>query len=303
MDSLRIGLEWFLNPDHVPLLVAKRAGIFAAHDLDVSWIEPAQHMDAVDEIRAGRMDVAITEPIHLVQDLAKGDELVGFARFLHTNGGVMYLQGGDSPVKRPADMAGLRVQYPGAPGPGGLAIVRSMIEADGGPKDAPLTPVNSGFHHTQALLDGHADVATLVFYNFEILEARAKLAGQDRSPGLFALKDYGIPDFCQLILISTAAQFAAKREVFRRLVKALHAAIDFVRQQPEEARRLWEAESGQDASTGLGREIYDATVACLTYDFSMSSDYYARLASWLHTSGQTATVTPTAGAWTNDLAW
>ena len=36
------------------------------------------------------MDIAITEPIHLVEDKASNQNVVGFARFLHTNGGIMY---------------------------------------------------------------------------------------------------------------------------------------------------------------------------------------------------------------------
>ena len=55
-------------------------------------IEPEEHFDAIDEIKAGTMDIAITEPLHLVQDRAKDEPVIGFARFLHTNGGVMYLK-------------------------------------------------------------------------------------------------------------------------------------------------------------------------------------------------------------------
>ena len=32
-------------------------------------------------------------------------------------------------------------------------------------------PVNNDFHHTDALIEGKADVATLAFYNFEVVEA------------------------------------------------------------------------------------------------------------------------------------
>ena len=35
-----------------------------------------------------------------------------------------------------------------------------------------ITPVNHSFYHTDALLTDKADAATLIFENFEILEAR-----------------------------------------------------------------------------------------------------------------------------------
>ena len=52
------------------------------------------------------LDVAVTEPLHLAQeDAAKGKPVLGFSRFLHTDGGVLYDDGrGD--IKRPADMCG-----------------------------------------------------------------------------------------------------------------------------------------------------------------------------------------------------
>ena len=63
-------LEWFLNPDHLPLVVALREGYFAEAGLDVQLLEPADHWEAEEEILAGRLDVAVTETLHLAQDAA-----------------------------------------------------------------------------------------------------------------------------------------------------------------------------------------------------------------------------------------
>ena len=37
----------------------------------------------------------------------------------------------DKNIARPKDLIGKRLQYPGAPGPGGIAMAKTMIEADG----------------------------------------------------------------------------------------------------------------------------------------------------------------------------
>ncbi len=294
MTRLRLGLEWFLNPDHVPFLVARERGWFADAGLDVELIEPEAHLDAVAAIEAGEMDAAITEPLHLVEDRAKGEMCVGFARFLHTNGGVMARAG----IERPRDMAGCRIQYPGAPGPGGPAIVATMVEADGGPigTEDGYTRVNNSFYHTDALADDKADVATLVFHNFEIVEARQR--GLDVR--MFALKDWGVPDFCQLILITHPDKLAAERDTFERLVRVLRRGVDAVKQEPDAARELYLRVTGTDDD--LTRAIYDATVPCFTHDFSMSADYYARLEAWMK---QRSLIEQTPGTdvyWTNDLA-
>eukprot|EP00985_Skeletonema_marinoi_P009053 scaffold4148_cov170-Skeletonema_marinoi.AAC.5 len=72
LETIRLGLEWFTNPDHLPLIVAQKHGIFTSFGLDVQLIEPSDHWEAEEEILAGRLDVAVTEPLHLAQDAAKG---------------------------------------------------------------------------------------------------------------------------------------------------------------------------------------------------------------------------------------
>ena len=294
--TFRLGLEWFLNPDHVPFLLARDRGWFADAGLDVELVEPEDHLDAVEAIESGEMDCAVTEPLHLVQDRAGGEMCVGFARFLHTNGGVM----AKAEIERPRDMVGARIQYPGAPGPGGPAIVATMVEADGGPAGTEdgYGRVNNSFYHTDALAEDKADVATLVFHNFEIVEARQR--GLDVR--LFALKDWGVPDFCQLVLITHPDKLEAERETFATLVKVLRRGVDAVKQDPAAARDVYFRMTDSDPGDALTTAIYDATVPCFAHDFSMSTDFYRRLEGWMADRGL---ISETPGAdvyWTNDLA-
>ena len=296
MTRLRLGLEWFLNPDHVPFLLAQERGWFRDEGIDLELIEPEQHLDAVEAIEAGEMDVAVTEPLHLVEDRAEGRPCVGFARFLHTNGGVM----ARAEIERPRDMEGVRIQYPGAPGPGGPAIVATMIEADGGPSgsESGFTRVNNSFYHTDALAEDKADVATLVFYNFEIVEA----AHRGLDVRMFALKDWGVPDFCQLVLITHPDTLAAQRETFEAFVRVLRRGVDAVKQAPEAARRAYALRAGADLDDALTRAIYDATVPCFTHDFSMSADYYRQLEAWMQRRGLITAIPGPEAYWTNALA-
>jgi putative hydroxymethylpyrimidine transport system substrate-binding protein len=298
MKTFRLGLEWFLNPDHLPFLIGLEKGWFRDAGLDLELVEPATHLDALAEITAGRMDAAITEPIHLLEDAAKGQSVMGFARFLHTNGGVMYLR--QKGIERPRDMAGKRLQYPGAPGPGGPAIVATMVEADGGTCDpAALVPVNSGFHHTDALAEDKADLATLVFYNFELIEARHRGLDAD----FFALKDWGVPDFCQLILITTPENLERDRPTYQQLVTILRRGIDLIKQDPAEAAAIWFKRTGTNPEDALNRKILDATAACFTHDFSLSASYYRRLGDWMLERGLIPAPVHPGDVWTDELAF
>lgn len=101
----------------------------------------------------------------------------------------------------------------------GLALV---TEADGGQftEDAIIS-IDNGFFHTNALVENRADCATLVFYNFEVIEAR--LRGYDAQ--FFALKDWGIPDFCQLIFITTPELLQQRRKELQAFLKVLVAVV------------------------------------------------------------------------------
>jgi len=310
-DSLikvRLGLEWFANPDHLPLIVAQRHGIFKDFGLDVELVEPADHWEAEDEILQGRLDVAITEPLHLAQDAAKGKPVLGFSRWFHSDGGVLY--DAASSITRPADMCGATISYPGSPGPGGPAIVDTMVKADG-KLDCDLESYgkyNGGFYHTDSLQSGKADVAALIFWNFEIPEAQAK--GMDKA-AFFSLRDWGVPDFCQLVLMTTPARFEEMKPTFRKLVLAIRKATGVITQQGELAREYYyqyvDKASADETSQAIMEATVTATLSAFANDNSMSREYYERLTDWLIETNQVdsdaATKVPVSTYWTNEIAW
>jgi putative hydroxymethylpyrimidine transport system substrate-binding protein len=300
---LRIGLEWFTNPDHLPLIVAQKANLFADFGLTVELVEPVDHWEAEEEIIQGRLDVAVTEPLHLAQDAAKGKPVLGFSRFLHTDGGVMYRT--DSNITRPKDMCGARISYPGSPGPGGPAIVDTMVKSDGGGDcKKSYGKYNGGFFHTNALQENKADVATLIFWNFEIPEARARGLNVD----LFSLKDWGVPDFCQLVLFTTPDTFRQKEAVLRKLVLAMRRATGIIHQNPQLARQYYDeyvnATDEDPTSLAIRHATMTATLPAFPNDNSMSAEYYQNLMDWLVDTNQVnATLAANAPAyWTNKVA-
>lgn len=317
LTPIKIGLEWFLNPDHLPLVVALKEGYFADAGLDVSLVEPADHWEAEEEIIAGRLDVAVTETLHLAQDAAKGKPVVGFSRFLHTDGGVMFLKG--KGIERPSDMCGKTISYPGYPGPGGPAIVGTMVKADEGDcKGKPFGKHDGSFYHVDALVGG-ADVATLIFSNFEMVEAKSR--GLDA--GFFSLKDWGVPDFCQLVLFTTPAKLEASAAELRKLVLAVRRATGLIKSDPEKARKIWFEHTKKSRpflarlnprtvrsrmrEARVARGTFEATLPAFVNDNLLAPEYWSALTSWLVKTGQIDHQPPRSpGAplayWTNRLA-
>ena len=219
-----------------------------------------------------------------------------------------------SGIERPSDMCGKTISYPGSPGPGGPAIVQTMVEADG-KMDCDIDSYgkfNGGFYHTDAIESGKADVATLIFWNFEIPEAKARGMNE---VGFFSLKEWGVPDFCQLVLMTTPQRFEEQKDVFRRLVLAMRRATGIIHQQPEVARKYYkefvnkdkESTNENETEQAVIEATMTATLPAFPNDNSMSSDYYDRLMDWLVRTNQVEKVAASNvdvdTYWTNDVAW
>ena len=55
-DKLTIVLDWFVNPDHGPIVIAQEEGYFADAGLEVEVIAPADPSDPPKMAAAGRAD-------------------------------------------------------------------------------------------------------------------------------------------------------------------------------------------------------------------------------------------------------
>ena len=298
MEQLKIGLEWYMNPDHLPFMIGIEKGWFKKANLDITLLEPEKHIDAMEEVKKGTMDIAITEPLHLVEDRASDEPIIGFSRFFHTNGGVMYRK--DKGIKRPSDLIGKRIQYPRAPGLGGVAIVKTMVEADGGQCTYDnFERVNHSFYHTDALEKDLADAATLIFQNVEIVEALHNGLDVD----FFALKDWGVPDFCQLIFTTSPSILKEREDAIHRFIKVVRKSIDYLALHKEEAKEIYFSFTKEDPADELTNKILDVTIPFFTNDFSMADDYYNLLQQWLKQTGKIEKTIDAKSYWTNQIAF
>jgi len=277
-ETVTLGLEWFLNPDHIPFFVADERGYYADEGLELDVWEPEEHYDTLDTLADGGLDYAITEPIHLVEDRADGVPVRGVACFLDTPGGIQY------PVGRgwgsPADLPeGVRLNYPGAPGEGGRRMVAYMAREAGGDLTADdIEPVDRGFHHTDAIIEGDADAAFLAFHNFEVVESRHR----GHETALWTLDDYGVPDFSRLTLVASEEKVESRPEEVEGFLRATRRGVEDTVGSPDEATRLFYDRNPEvrDENPALMDKIAEATAERFTADLSQDAGMYADLAAF-----------------------
>jgi putative hydroxymethylpyrimidine transport system substrate-binding protein len=235
-DHLSVVLDWFLNPDHATLVVARDHGFFAAHGLDVELIAPADPSAPPRLVAAGQADVAVTYQPDLHLSVKEGLGLVRFATLVETPlNTVMALDGG--PVKSLADLKGRKIGYSVS----GFedAILATMMEKAGA-KLGDATLVNVNFALTAALLSGQVDAVVGGFRNFEATEI--ELEGKGRKARVFFPEENGVPAYDELIFAAAKAKIADPR--LPRFVAALEEATLWATNHPAEA---WEILKKSDA--------------------------------------------------------
>ena len=238
--SLRIALEWFLNPDHLPLLAARDR--LRDSGLDIELIVPDDHYDGFAALANGAVELVVNEPLHLVE--RQDCQLASRGCFFATDGGVLMHRAALEGLARGEVM---RIASPVSnPTTDGLCsdiLAGWLARRNVGLADGQITIEPAGFDHVDNLVAGF-DGAWLAFANVEGVAARMR--GLDTV--LVTTAEAGVPGFSALELISLARPSDDVRAATDRLVEAIDAAIAELRADPAAARQLWYEASGEQPS-------------------------------------------------------
>ena len=226
-EKLTILLDWFLNPDHGPLVVALEQGFFAAEGLEVELIEPADPNDPPKLVAAGKAPVAISYQPQLHIQAAAGLPLARIGTLVATPlSTVLVLD--ESPVRSIADLKGRKVGY----SVGGFedAVLGAMLEKAGLGLDE-VTLVNVNFSLSPSLLSGQVDAVIGAYRNFELNQ----LAIEGHKGRAFFVEEEGVPAYDELIVVANAKRLDDPR--LPALIRVIERGAQFMINHPEEAWR------------------------------------------------------------------
>jgi putative hydroxymethylpyrimidine transport system substrate-binding protein len=224
-EKLTLLLDWFLNPDHAPLVVALQKGYFSDAGLEVELIEPADPNDPPKLVAAGKAEVAVTYQPQLHIQAAAGLPLVRIATLVATPLNTLLVLD-DSPIKSIADLKGRKVGF----SVGGFedALLKAMLERVGLKLD-DITLINVNFSLSPALLSGQVDAVIGAYRNFELNQ----LEIEGYKGRAFYLEEEGVPPYDELILVANRAKLDDPR--LAKLVAAVEKAVQFLINHPEDA--------------------------------------------------------------------
>ena len=213
-EKLTIGLDWFINPDHAPLIIAEKRGYFKEMGLEVEMIEPADPNDPPKLVAAGKLDLAISyQPqLHIQVDQGLPVVRVGTLVSVPLNALVVLKNG---PIKSIADLKGKKVGF----SVGGFeeALLSGMLEKYN-LKMSDIELININFSLSPALIAKKVDAVIGAFRNFELNQM--DIVGH---PGrAFYPEEHGVPVYEELIYISNINN--RNNPIFDKFFKAIQKA-------------------------------------------------------------------------------
>ena len=243
MQRIEVGLEWFLNPDHLPFIAGLEKGWFRELGLDVHLREPKDHYDGLAAVVHGDLAFACNEPLHMIDEARSGLRALGC--FFETDGGVMLTPAGEQAL---AQGKTIRVASPVA---GEVTddlaklIVGRWCEARGiafAPEQMQIE--SAGFEHLKNIQAGF-DGAWLCFANFEGVEAQQLGVAAT----FISSAQVGLPNFSALELFTGETTLRESPEMVAAFTDVVSRGAAWCREQPEDAAQMWYSYTSEQPST------------------------------------------------------
>ncbi|WP_137129166.1 ABC transporter substrate-binding protein [Rhizobium sp. FY34] len=248
-EKLSVLLEWFVNPDHAPMVIAREKGFFADEGLDVTLIPPSDPSVVPRLVSAGEVDVGVHYQPNLYLDHAAGLPLVRFGTLVETPLNTVTVLA-DGPIKSLKDLKGKKIGFSVA----GFedAMLKRMLAKEGvDVKDVELINVN--FSLSPSLIGGQVDATVGGFRNFELTQMRI----EGHEGRAFYPEEHGVPVYDELIYVTRKALVDDPR--LPRFLSAVEKAAIYITNHPEESWELF-IKAYPDLNDELNRKAFTDTL-------------------------------------------
>lgn len=283
-DKLTLMLDWFVNPDHAPIVLAEENGFFAEAGLEVEIVSPADPADPPKLVAAGKADLAVSYQPQLHLQVHEGLPLVRVGTLVGMPLNCLMVRA-DGPVRTIADLKGKKIGFSVA----GVeqAVVTVLLKHVGlTPQDVEMVNVNWSL--SPALLSGQVDATIGGFRNFELTQM--KLAGGEGR--CFFVEEEGLPAYDELIFV--ANRDSLDRDRVSRFLGAVERATQYMLNHPAEAKALF-AGHAPDLSDALNSAAWDDTFGRFaTSPAALDHGRYARFEAFLQEAGLVSDILPVA---------
>ena len=231
--KLTLLLDWFINPDHGPIIIAEKKGYFEDLNLKVEIIAPADPSAPPRLVAAGKGDLAISYQPQLHLQVNEGLPLIRVGTLVSTPLNCLLVLK-DGPINSPKDLKGKKIGFSVA---GVEEALLSSIFDKYGFNVSDITLVNVNFALSPSLMSGQVDAVIGAFRNFELNQMDI-----NNVPGkCFYLEEEGIPSYDELIYV--ANNKLDKKEEIKLFLNAVEKGTQFIINHPNESWKIFSSYS------------------------------------------------------------
>ena len=232
-EKMTLLLDWFVNPDHAPIIVAREKGFFADQGLEVEVIAPADPSDPPKLIAAGKGDLAISYQPQIHLQVAEGLPLIRVGTLVSTPLNCLLVLK-DGPIKKISDLKGKKVGFSVA---GVEEALLTAILGKHGLKMSDIELVNVNWSLSPSLMSKQVDAVLGAYRNFELNQMEI-----EKVPGrCFYVEEEGVPTYDELIYIANT-KLMDKGKI-RRFLRATELATQYIVNHPKESWRVFSSTS------------------------------------------------------------
>ncbi|QOG12866.1 ABC transporter substrate-binding protein [Arcobacter sp. FWKO B] len=275
MTKIKIALEWFLNPDHLPLIAGIESGAYKKAGLDVELIEPKEHYDGFEYLKSGDIDIHVNEPLHLFEHYFDGIKSIGC--FFETRGGVMIRS---ESMNKLRENKHIKITTPASndvTNTIGFEILKRYAKKEGFELSRQNVEfIQTDFYHIKNMQEGDYDGAWLCFYNFEGIEAEYKSFS---NTFIDAMKS-PYPNFSALELMTSQAVLDKKAEALCQFIGITNQMAQYLKENLTQARDIFYAYSKAEKTELLDKIIAD-TIPRFETDIKASTTRWYELCNFL----------------------
>ncbi|KPU83266.1 ABC transporter ATP-binding protein [Psychromonas sp. PRT-SC03] len=250
-QKLTLMLDWFVNPNHAPIIIAQQHGFFKEQGLTVDIQEPADPSMPPKLVAANKVDLAVSYQPNLIIDVAAGLPLIRSATLIATPLNTLIVLDNNK-INTLADLKGKKigVSITGSED----ASIKAMLEKNG-LKFSDVQLVNVGWALASSLASCKVDAIWGGYRNFEMNQ----LTLEGFANKSFYPEENGVPIFDELIFIANAKTY--DKQKIRAFNKALEEATTYILNHPDDAWKEFIAYAPDTLNNELNKRAWKATLS------------------------------------------
>ena len=281
-DKITLMLDWFVNPDHGPIVIAEEKGFFAEQGLEVEVVAPADPSDPPKMVAAGRADLAVSYQPQLHLQVQEGLPLVRVGTLIASPLNCLLVLD-DGPVKTIADLRGRKIGFSVA---GVEEALLTAVLAKGGLTLGDVELVNVNWSLSPALMAGQVDAVIGAYRNFELNQMAI-----EGVPGrCFYLEEEGLPSYDELIYVANPERM--DKALVSRFLAATERATEYIVNHPQESWEVFSA-TAPELQDELNEKAWVDTIPRFSLSpAALDIGRYARFERFLHDAGLVTEVRP-----------